>query len=96
MCQRELRFADPFSVMSAQEASAETSYRVLIGDAPLRALIKEVREQLERRGWQFEAARTERARPDYKASYRCGERGLSLSVAPVGKSLIYLVRLKES
>lgn len=106
MCSLELTLpgtSDTFVLQSSEVAETTASYRIILRSS-LREFNALVRGKLEAQGWQFAADRTESSQRDRDrqpnrsvSHYTCASdpgRNLSLSIAPVGRSLIYKVLLQ--
>lgn len=84
-----------FDLISSSSDEMTANYRIALR-SPLRELSSEVRKQLEANGWEFMGtAKASRTDNTYSARYTCAERATSLqvSIKPVGRSSIYVVRL---
>lgn len=85
-----------FNQLDSSVSADEAVYRVAL-NTPLRELVTAVYGNLKSNGWQFAGAdKTNRADNTYLASYTCPaneDAQLNVSIRPIGRSLIYVVRL---
>ena len=104
----DLSATDAFVLQSSEVTETAASYRVILRGS-LRELNAVVQGQLETQGWQFAGtqspaaqstpARDSRTRQRTRVAsrYTCTDdpdKALNLSIAPVGRSFIHLVRLQ--
>jgi hypothetical protein len=90
-CPFALTLDDTYSVLSSTVAESEASYQVI---EPERSLLSEVKTQLEAQGWTQTETTSNKATSSSETLFTCTQGGtLRVTYGPVGKSLIYALRL---
>lgn len=94
-CPLDISLAETFNQMSSRIDETEAVYRVALRSS-VNSLVTEVRRQVEQNGWQFTGSeKAERSNTTHEASYNCpqDDARLALSIHPIGRSSIYVIRL---
>lgn len=95
-CSLDISLADNFDQISSTLTDTTASYNIALR-VPLNELSSAVREKLEANGWQFiGAAKKSRTDTTYLARYTCldSEKSLQLSIRPLAKSFVNVVKLE--
>lgn len=79
-------------IISSTVTEREASYQLV---EPDRSVLSDVRKQLEDQGWTRTETTTDKLKGSSESRYTCAEGGtLRVTYGPVGKSLIYALRLR--